>query len=101
LTQRPKDSRSSEHDYSALYPTLSAADSNVLRQFGAGSASLEKAANSKYKANTPKIWHVEKFIARWPGGSQNGKWWEIKGPMTLIQAAIQNQTFYLYFFVKN
>jgi hypothetical protein len=49
----------------------SAAVSNVLREVGAGNACLEKAANSKYKANTPKICHVKKFIARWPGGSQN------------------------------
>jgi hypothetical protein len=57
----------------------SAAVSNVLREVGAGNACLEKAANSKYKANTPKICHVKKFIARWPGGSQNGTCWEIKG----------------------
>jgi hypothetical protein len=52
----------------------SAAVSNVLRRVGAGNASREKAAKSKYEANTPKRWHVKKFIARWPGGSQNGKW---------------------------
>jgi hypothetical protein len=32
----------------------SAAVSNVLRRVGAGNARLEKAANSKYEANTPK-----------------------------------------------
>jgi hypothetical protein len=32
-------------------------------------ASLEKAANSKYEANIPKRWHVEKFIAKGPGSS--------------------------------
>jgi hypothetical protein len=31
--------------------------------------SLEKAAYSKYEANTPKRWHVEKLIAKGPGGS--------------------------------
>jgi hypothetical protein len=79
----------------------SAAVSNVLRWVGAGNASLEMAANSKYEANTPKRWHVKKCIASWPGGSQNGKWWEIKGQATVIQASIKNKTFYLYFFCKN
>jgi hypothetical protein len=27
------------------------------------------------------------------GGSQNGKWWEIKGLTTVIQAAIKNKIF--------
>jgi hypothetical protein len=71
----------------------SAAASNVLRWVGTGNACLEKAANSKYEANTPKRCHVEKFIARWPGGSKNGKWWEIKGLTTVIQADIKKQTF--------
>jgi hypothetical protein len=52
----------------------SAAVLNVLRRVGAGNASREKAAKSKYEANTPKRCYVKKFIARWPGGSQNGKW---------------------------
>jgi hypothetical protein len=52
----------------------SAAVSNVLRRLAQGMASLEKVANSKYEANTPKRWHVKKFIARLPRGAQNGQW---------------------------
>jgi hypothetical protein len=52
----------------------SAAVSNVLRRLAQGMAGLEKAANSKYEANTPKRWHVNKFIARLPGGAQNRQW---------------------------
>jgi hypothetical protein len=52
----------------------SAAVSNVLRRLAQGMAGLEKAANSKYEANTPKRWHVNKLIARLPGGAQNRQW---------------------------
>jgi hypothetical protein len=79
----------------------SAAVSNVLRRSARGRASLEKAANSKYEAKTHKRWHVKKFIASWPGGSQNGQWKEIKGMTTVIQAAIKNKTFYKYIFFLN
>jgi hypothetical protein len=64
-----------------------------LHRVGAWNASLEKVANSKYKANTPKKWHVKKFIARWLGGSQNGKWWEMKGLTTVFQAPIKKKQF--------
>jgi hypothetical protein len=40
---------------------------------------------------------LKKFIARWPGGSQNGKWWEIKGLMTVIQAAVKKQNILVIF----
>jgi hypothetical protein len=55
-----------------------------------GIGSLEKAPNSNYEANTPKICHVKKFIARWSEGSQSGQWWEIEGLATAIWAAIKN-----------
>jgi hypothetical protein len=67
--------------------------------FCAGSRGREKAAKSKYEANTQKRWHVKKFIARWPGGSQNGKWWEIKGLTTVIQAAVKKTHILVIFFV--
>jgi hypothetical protein len=36
---------------------------------------------------------LKKFIARWPGGSQNGKWWEIKGLMSYSGGCKKNKHF--------
>jgi hypothetical protein len=64
----------SEYFSSNFNEERSAAVSNVLRRLAQGMASLEKAANAKYEANTPKRWHVKKFIAGLLGGAQNGQW---------------------------
>jgi hypothetical protein len=75
----------------------SAADSNVLRQVGGENAGLEKAANSKLKQIHQKDGMLKNSLL----SSQNGKWWEIKGPTTVIQADINFLSFYLHFFFKN
>jgi hypothetical protein len=44
--------------------------------------------------------HVTQFIARWSGGAQNEKWWEIEGLTMAIQEATKKPHFNYIFSLK-
>jgi hypothetical protein len=61
--------------------------------FCASSAQERQSWKRRQIQNTKQI--LQKY-GIWPGGSQNGKWWEIKGLTTVIQAAIKKTFAYIF-----